>query len=346
MKRLTLSLVIVPVLLLAACAPKKAPTKATKPVHSALADGKITIAWIPKALNNPVFELGRDGAFAKAKELTEQGPYKVEVNYVGPVASDMAEQARVIEDMIAKGVDAIGVSCNDPDGGIDPINKAVEAGIEVMTWDSDSPGSKRFTYLGVSNYDGGREAADLLVRAMGPKGKVAVLTGTPGALNLEERRSGFQDEIAKKYPNIKIVATVAGYDDINRSVQAVEETMQAYPDLNGWFFVGLWPLFAEHGSMPLWEKAARSGQVRTVAFDTLPVELEYVKEGLLQGLVGQKYWGWGYDTVQMIYDRIVHDKQFKDWTDSGMDIVTGKNVDAMIKAWKTSDFTKPLPNPF
>ncbi len=104
----------------------------------------------------------------------------------------------------------------------------------------------------------------------GAQGKVAVLTGMPGALNLEERRRGFQDEIAEKYPDIEIVATVAGYDDINRSVQAVEETMQAYPGLDGWFFVGLWPLFAERGSMPLWEEAARSGRVRTVAFDTLP----------------------------------------------------------------------------
>ncbi|HIC90311.1 MAG TPA: hypothetical protein EYP04_13040 [Anaerolineae bacterium] len=313
-------------------------------MHPALADGKITIAWIPKALNNPVFELGRDGAFAKAKELTEQGPYEVEVLYVGSVASDAAEQTRVMEDVIAKGVDAIGVSCNDPTACIDPINKAVEAGIEVMTWDSDSPDSKRFTYLGVDNYEGGKAAADLLVRFMGEKGKVAVLTGVPGAFNLEERIRGFKDGI-KDYPDIEIVATVACYDDINQGVQVVEETMQAHPDLDGWFFVGLWPLFAERGSMPLWEEAAKGGMV-TIAFDTLPVELEYVKEGLLQGLVGQKYWGWGYDTVQMIYDKIVNGKEFESFTNSGMDIVTAKNVDAMIEAWETKDFTKPLPEPF
>ena len=128
---------------------------AAKGMHPALEDGKMTIAWIPKALNNPVFEMGRDGSITKAAELTEAGPYEVEILYVGSVASDMAEQARVMEDMIAQGVDAIGVSCNDPDGCIDPINKAVEAGIEVMTWDSDSPDSDRFTYLGVGNYDGG-----------------------------------------------------------------------------------------------------------------------------------------------------------------------------------------------
>ena len=324
----------------------EAPPEAPAEGHPALEDGKITIAWIPKALNNPVFELGRDGAFVKAEELTNMGPYEVEIQYVGPVASDMAEQARVMEDMIAQGVDAIGVSCNDPDGCIDPINTAIEAGIEVMTWDSDAPDSDRFTYLGVSNYDGGRAAADLLVRAMGTEGKVAMLTGVPGALNLEERMRGFQDEIAEKYPDIEIVTTVAGYDDINQSVQVVEEAMQANPDLNGWFFVGLWPLFAERGSMPLWEAASESGQLKNVVFDTLPIELEYMQEGLVHGLVGQKYWGWGYDTVQMIYDKMVEGAEYDDWTDSGMDIVTMANLDAMIEAWETSDFTKPLPDPF
>ena len=357
MKRigLWLSLLILAGLVLSACVAPAAPVPvAEEPaaaeapaegMHPALEDGKITIAWVPKALNNPVFELGRDGSFAKAAELTEAGPYEVKILYVGSVASDMAEQASVMEDMIAQGVDAIGVSCNDPDGCIDPINTAVEAGIEVMTWDSDAPDSERFTYLGVSNSDGGRAAADLLVRAMGEAGKVAILTGVPGAFNLEERIRGFKEVIEADYPGIEIVTIVAGDDDINKSVQVVEEAMQANPDLDGWFFVGLWPLFAEQGSMPLWEEAA-AGDLVTIVFDTLPVELEYMKAGLVEGLVGQKYWGWGYDTVQMIYDKIVEGAEYEDWTDSGMDIVTPKNVDAMITAWETSDFTQPLPDPF
>jgi ribose transport system substrate-binding protein len=302
-------------------------------------------AWIPKALNNPVFALGRDGAFKKASELTGKGPDNVDVIYTGSVASDAAEQVRVMEDIIAKGVDGIGISVNDPTALEDVINKAVAAGIPVMTWDSDSPKSKRFTYLGVNNHEGGKAAADLLVRAMGKKGKVALLTGVPGALNLEERIRGFKEGI-KKYPGIEIVTTVACYDDINKGVEVVEEAMLANPDLNGWFFVGLWPLFAEKGSMPIWGKAAKSGATKTIAFDTLPVELEYMKDGYLVGLVGQKYWGWGYDTIQILYDHVAKGKKFPDWVNSGMDIVTKHNVDAMAEAWRTHDFTKPLPPPF
>ena len=308
-------------------------------------DDTFTIAWIPKALNNPVFELGRDGCMAAAAQLGAEVGQTVECLYMGSVNSDMAEQARIIEDAISQGVDAIGVSCNDPDGCVDPINAAIAAGIPVMTWDSDSPESDRFTYLGVDNYTGGKAAAALLVKEMGTSGKVALLTGVPGAFNLEERIRGFKDYVAQ-YPGIEIVATVACNDDINLGVQVVEETMLANPDLNGWFFVGLWPVFAGRGAMPQFEQAVLNNNMKAVAFDTLPVELEWVQDGLLHGLVGQKYWGWGYDTVYMLYDYVVNGKQFPDWTDSGMDIVTINNVDAMAEAWATSDFTQPLPPAF
>lgn len=310
-----------------------------------LADKKITIAWIPKALNNPVFEIGREGALKKADEINKKGgKYKVEVLYVGSIASDAAEQSRIIEDVVAKGVDAIAISCNDPTALNASLKKALDAGIEVMTWDSDAPKSGRFTSLGVDNYQGGKAAADILIKSMGKKGKVALLTGVPGAFNLEERIRGFKDGI--KGTDIQIVKTVACNDDINLGVQVVEETMQTIPDLNGWFFVGLWPLFANKGSMPLWEKATKSGKNSTVCFDTLPVQLDYMKDGFLVGLVGQKYWGWGYDTVQMIYDKIVNKKKFANLTDSGMDIVTPKNVDVMKDMWDTKDFTKKLPAAF
>ena len=264
--------------------------------------------------------------------------------YVGSVSSDAVEQVHVMEDVIARKVDAIAVSCNDPIACIDPINRAVEAGIPVMTWDADSPQSRRFTYLGIDNYQAGQAAADLLVQAMDQQGKVAILTGVPGAHNLEERVHGFRDGIAP-YPDIQIVATVFSNDDINLGVQVVEETMQTHPDLDGWFFSGMWPLVADRGSMPLWEDAALHGDLKTVAFDTLPVELELLRDGYLSGLVGQKYWGWGYDTVQIVYDHVINGETYPPSISSGMDIVTRNNVMAMLQAWEINDFSQPLPDP-
>lgn len=320
-------------IILVACAAPPAPQRET-----------LTLAWVHKSLGNPVFDHAASAAAQKARELSAAGPYAVELIAAGPVSADAIEQARVIEDLIARRVDGIAISCNDPTACIDPINRAVAAGIPVMTWDSDSPESNRFTYLAIDNYAAGQKAAELLAGAIGGTGEVAVLTGVPGGLNLEQRVRGFADGL-RAHPRITIVATVASNEDISRGVQGVEEVMQAHPDLRGWFFAGMWPLFADRGAMPLWEAASTSGRLKTVAFDTLPLELELLRDGYLEALIGQKYWGWGYDSIQILYDRIVHQRQPPPVINTGMDIVTRNNVEAMIRAWETNDFTTPLPPP-
>lgn len=185
----------------------------------------------------------------------------------------------------------------------------------------------------------------MLARSIGGKGKVAIITGAPGALNLQQRVDGFTEQLAGSYPELEVVRVFASNEDINLGVQGVEETMQAHPDLRGWFFAGMWPLFADRGAMPLWEAASRRGTVKTVAFDSLPLELELLRDGYVEALIGQKYWSWGYDSVQMVYDYVVSDKRYPPFIDTGVDVVTRNNVDAMAEARKTDDFSKPMPAP-
>ena len=78
----------------------------------------------------------------------------MEVLYVGPVDSDGAEQARVVDDVVARGVDAIAISCDDPTACIDPINRAVAAGIPVMTWDSRFSNERTLHLHGIGQYQG------------------------------------------------------------------------------------------------------------------------------------------------------------------------------------------------
>jgi ribose transport system substrate-binding protein len=321
------------IVLLAACA---GPAEPTRP--------RLTIAWVSKSLGNPVFDHGRNGALQRARELSEAGPYAVELVAAAPASADAVEQTRVLDDLIARRVDGIAVSCNDPIACAEPIDRAVAAGIPVLTWDSDAPNSGRFTFLSIDNAAAGREAARLLVEAIGGQGKVAIITGVPGGLNLEQRVIGFREVIAD-YPAITIVAEVATNEDISKGVQGVEEVMQAHPDLSGWFFAGMWPLIADRGAMPQWEAATRAGLLKTVCFDTLPFQLELLRDGYLSALIGQKYWGWGYDSVQILYDRIVHETVTPDFIDTGIDIVTRNNVEAMIRAWETNDFQTQLPPP-
>jgi ribose transport system substrate-binding protein len=311
-----------------------------------LADDTFTIAWIPKALDNPVFELGRVGSETRADELSQTSPCAVEIFVAAPLRADAVEQVELIYDLIElQTIDAIGISCVDAVACIEPINAAIGAGIPTMTWDSDSPDSQRITYLGVDNYEGGQIASDLLVRFMGQEGKVAILSGVKGSFNLDARVNGFMDGIAL-YPDIEVVSVVYSNDSTIEAVTLVEQVMRDYPHLDGWFFAGLWAFLPGQGAMPLWEEATLNGQIYNVGFDTLPVQLSLMRDGYLQGLVGQKYWGWGYDTVQMLYDYVFEDVVYEPFTNSGMDIITINNMGAMITAWETNDFSEALPPPF
>jgi ribose transport system substrate-binding protein len=85
--------------------------------------------------------------------------------------------------------------------------------------------------------------------------------------------------------------------------------------------------------------------MKTVAFDALPVELELLRDGYLSGLIDQKNWFWGYQTIQVAYDHIVNGKTFPSFVDLGYNVITRNNVDAMIQAWEMNDFTRPVPPP-
>lgn len=102
---------------------------------------KLQIAIVPKLLDNPVFQLAAEGAQAAAAELGH-----VEVIFTGPETADTAKQISIIENLINKRVDGISISCNQGDALVPVINKAIQAGIPTITFDSDAPKSKRITY--------------------------------------------------------------------------------------------------------------------------------------------------------------------------------------------------------
>lgn len=252
------------------------------------------VSYIPKALNNPVFDLAKKGAEDAGKELG------FEVSWDGPVKSDAAEQVRVMEDVIARQVDGIAVSCNDP-ATLEPvINRAVDQGITVITWDADSPTSKRVFNYTVDQYSNGYKGGMMLAEMIGGKGKVAYLTGVPGAFNLEERIRGFKDAIAN-FPDIEIVASDACMDDINKAVEQVEARLRAMPDLDGYFFIGMWPLFADPNSLPTMIEAATSGRTKIVSVDNLRDALVYLQKGYVHGLIGYSWYGYGYNSAKALY---------------------------------------------
>lgn len=314
---------------------------------------ELTVAWIPKEANNPVFDLGKEGAFRAASDLSASTGKKVNVLYLGPDGSNATEkidsQIALVQQAVAQKVSAISISCNDAVKLQQSLDDAVAAGIPVMTWDSDSPASRRFTYYGMDNKAGGGVAARLIAKILGDTGAVAVISGTRGAANLDARVDGFYEEITTNHTGMQVIAKEYCDDDPPTCAARIEAVMTAHPELKGWFFAGLWALNTTSATdptqtaMPTWEAATKAGNVKTVVFDTLPFELDLLKAGKVHGLIGQKYYGWGYDSVQMSYDRVNANRQFQSFTDSKFDVVCSNNVDQMKSMWDAKDFTKALP---
>jgi ribose transport system substrate-binding protein len=315
----------------------------------------INLAFIPKTGNNIVFDIGYDGARFAARSLSSSTGTPINVEYLAPSEVDPAAQRDLIRTAIAAKKDGLLVSCID-DSITEPIDEAVAAGIPVITYDSDCPNSDRLGFYSMRSEDTGAKAADLLVSAMGKGEKsVAILTGRAGSDNLERRLAGFSDRLSAQYPAVSVVVTVRCTETAESCGPAVEDDIVGqYPDLDGLLLVGLWGLLdacscsdsglsciCAESQMPSW-KAAAKGKLKTVAYDSLPFELELMKQGYVSGLLGQKYFGWGYDTVSLMYDHVTSGTDVSDFVDSGFDVVCPNNVERMQAHWQAADFSLPL----
>ncbi len=315
----------------------------------------IELAFIPKAGNNLVFDMGNDGAQFGARYLGHEENVTINVEYLAPPKLDPKLEGDLIRGAIKSKKDGLIISCVD-DSITEPIDEAVAAGIPVITYDSDCPDSKRLGFYSMLSEDTGREGADLLASALGSGPKtVAILNGRAGADNLERRAAAFEARLADQYPDIEIVETVNCMETAESCSEGIEEgIIEKYPDLDGLFVVGLWGLLdactcsdsgmtcqCEDDQMPKWKTASKNG-LKTVTYDSLPFELELLKQGYISALLGQKYFGWGYDTVRLMYDHLANNGKVGDFIDSGFDVVCPNNVDDMKTKWEAADFSTPL----
>ena len=325
MKKILIALAMAAVLA-SGCKPKeetKTQTPGPGPTPEAKAPGaKLRFAFIPKTLTIPVFQYAKIGAERKAAQLGN-----VEIIWRGPDTSDPLKQKEILESFIAQRVDGIAISCLNSDLVTPSINKAMDQGIPVVTWDSDAPKSKRVAFYGVNDFESGVIMGENLVKLLGGKGNIAVMT-TLGADNLESRLKGVMS-VLDKNPEIKIMEIYDCKDDILISKQYIETASKKYLDLNGWISTGGWPVFNTNILDPV-----NTAKIKVVVFDTIPPAPEIMKKGKVSLLVGQKYFGWGAVSTQLLYD-IVANKKYppNPIVYSGVDVVTPENVDAYVEKW-------------
>ena len=283
---------------------------------------RLRFAVIPKALDIPVFNYAKIGAERQAKEYGN-----VDVLWNAPTTADQLKQKEILESFITQKVDGIAISALNGDFLTETINKAIDAGIPVVTWDSDAPKSKRYAYYGVDDYAGGQVLGEQAVRLLNGKGKVAIITSV-GATNLERRLAGMKDALAKA-PGIQIVEVFDIKDDVVRCAELIATGTARYPDLSAWLSTGGWPVFTRNATA-----AIDPAKTKVIAFDTIQPALDLLREGKATVLLGQKYFGWGSESVKLLYD-IKHGKMpSSPIIYSGADLVTKENVDEYIATWK------------
>ena len=264
----------------------------------------------------------RSGAERQAKEYGN-----VDILWHGPSSADQLKQKEILESAITQRVDGIAISTLNGDFLTETINKAMDAGIPVVTWDSDAPKSKRIAFYGVDDYAGGRILGEETVRLLGGKGKVAIITSM-GATNLQRRLDGMKEALAKA-PGIRIVEVFDIQEDTVRCAELIATGTNRYPDLAAWLSTGGWPVFTRSASA-----AIDPAKTKLIAFDTIQPALDLMREGKVAVLVGQKYFGWGSEPVKLLYD-IKHGKMPPATIiDSGLDVVTKENVEDYAAKWK------------
>lgn len=313
-------------LLAAGCGKKEASTT-QKPKS-------LKIVMIAKSSTNPVFISARTGAEDAARRLSQETGVNIEIDWRTPPTEDGQIQAQRVQQAVNEGADVILISCSDAGKVTGAINDAVDAGIPVMTFDSDAPDSKRFAFYGVDDVETGRKVMAELAAQTNGKANVAILAGNQNAPNLQKRVQGAKQEAAK-YRGIKIIGTFHHAETPQDAAAEVLRVMQANPEITAWAMIGGWPLFTKTLLSDL-----DPSKVKVVAVDCLPAQLPYIEKGIAPVLLAQPTYLWGKVSVEMIVDKLIHKKNIPSINKMELVRVSKDNLSEwarQLKQWGFSD---------
>jgi ribose transport system substrate-binding protein len=311
------------------------------------AQAKDVFALVPKNMNNPFFDQARDGC--KKAEAESKGAF--ECMYIGPGEHGGGEeQVQILQDLVAKKVSGIAVSPSNAAAVAVALQAAKAAGIPVLTWDSDLlPDSKglRAAYIGTHNYEIGVNLAKLAMQIKPKGGTVCIQSGGAAAANHNERMQGIRDTLSGKKSAASPGDRLAGQngwteiqgcplytnDDFPVSVQQFTDTMAKNPKLDAFIPTGGFPQFipdANRAAVTPYKDKIASKALALVVADTLPVQIDQMKEGLSLGQVGQRPFEMGYKTMMALEAMKSGKPAPADPTYTGLDVCTPETVATCI----------------
>ena len=205
-----------------------------------------------------------------------------------------AEQQRVVDDLLAKGIDGFAISPVDPVNQLQMLNRAAQQAV-VVTQDSDAVASNRVCYIGTDNVAAGRQAGGLVKEALPQGGKIMVFVGTLDAANAQQRYQGLKE--ALQGSNVQIVDVRTDSTDRVRAKSNASDTLVNQPDIAG--LVGLWS-YNGPAIVSAVRDAGKVGKVKIIAFDEEDETLNGIKEGAIYATVVQQPYEFGYQSMKLL----------------------------------------------
>ncbi|GAB2757725.1 autoinducer 2 ABC transporter substrate-binding protein [Amycolatopsis magusensis] len=231
----------------------------------------IEIAFVPKVQSIAYFDAMNGGGLRAADVLGVRWTYR------GPLTADAAEQAAIVREFVARGVNVIVVAPNDPESIAPVVAEAKAKGIRVLTTDTDAPNSGRELFVNQASAESiGRALTDELMRKTGGTGQYAIVSCGPTAANLNAWIAVQKAYTAQNYAGAQIVDIVHVGEDQNAAAAKAKELMAAHPQLTG--LVGECTTSAP-GVAKAVREAGRIGQVFTVGVGTPQSMKEYLRDG-------------------------------------------------------------------
>lgn len=312
MKRLfAISMVLVLAASMFGCTPATSATTAPAAASTSVPAAKpLEIVMVAKAEGISWFDDMRTGVEKFGKD------YNINAYQIAPEGGDPAKQAQMVEDLIAKGVDAILVVPNDPKSMEPVLKKAKEKGIVVVSHEAQQLAPiVDYDLEAFRNEDFGVVMFDSLAKAMGGEGK---FTGFVGALTMETHMQWFNaglDYVKKNYPKMEFVSTQP-YEDMNDekiSYEKIQEILKTYPDLKGGFGTSV-------SSTSMWGLVLKEKNNRNIKIVGLGLPSQtgpYIKEGWVQQAQAWRPADAGYVSALIAY-KILKGEKIENGTDLKM----------------------------
>jgi len=263
---------------------------------------KFTVALIPGLTTDAFYITMRKGAQDAADALG------VTLVFQGAPDFNPVTQVPVLDAVIARKPDAILIAPTDKTQLVQPLKKAADAGIPVITVDTfigtghyqTGAGDADFplSYIASDNVLGGRIAARALAKSIGDSGKVYVSNVKPGISTTDQREEGFKEEIKENHPKITVLETQFNDDDANKAASQLQGMLARNSDLKGVFGANL---FSALGAANGVKQAGGSGKIKVVAFDAPTSIVDNINSGLVDLAIAQHPAEIGYFGVVSAY---------------------------------------------